>query len=189
MSSSPLSVRARPVLADRLPGALVRDVVLVVGFAVAIAASAQLAVPVYGTPILVTGQTLAVLLGAAVLGPSRATAGTLLYAGVGFAGVPWFAVSGGASIGYIAGFVLAAALVGRLARSGLVDRPLGAAAAMVAGNLVILACGTLVLGWIQGLGVVPAIMAGTVPFLLGDAIKVAIATAVLPVAQRFVAHD
>lgn len=189
MSSSPLSARPLPVLADRLPGALVRDVVLVMGFAVAIAASAQIAVPVPGTPILATGQTLVVLLGAAALGPSRATAGTLLFALVGFLGVPWFAVAGGASLGYIAGFVLAAALVGRLARRGLVDRPLGAAVTMVAGNFVILASGTLVLGLLLGLGPVEAIAAGAVPFLIGDAIKVAIATAVLPIAQRFVARE
>ena len=190
MSSSPLSARSvAPVLADRLPGALVRDVVLVLGFAVAIGASAQLAVPLPNTPIVVTGQTLVVLLGAAALGAGRASAGAAVYGLVGLVGVPWFAVTGGASLGYVVGFVVAAGLVGRLARTGLVDRVGGAAVAMALGNVVILGLGTLVLGIVLGMGPSEAIAAGTVPFLLGDAIKLAIAAVALPQLQRFTPKD
>lgn len=60
-----------PVLADVLPGRRVRDVVLVLGAALVTALLAQVALPVAGSPVPVTGQTLAVVLTAAALGPAR----------------------------------------------------------------------------------------------------------------------
>lgn len=190
MSSS--SVPARPtfaVLADLVPGTRVRDAALVAVYALAIAASAQVALPLPGTPVPVTGQTFVVLLGAAALGTRRAAVGGGLFLVAGIAGVPWFAATGGATLGYIIGFVLAAAVVGRFARAGLVDTHLGAAAAMVAGNLAIYACGVPVLILVTGMDLLPALGAGVVPFLLGDAVKVAAATAVLPVAQRLLPRN
>jgi biotin transport system substrate-specific component len=177
------------VLADLLPGERVRDVALVAGFALAIAAGAQLAFPVPGTPILVTAQTFVVLLGAAALGPTRAAAGALAFAGVGLLGVPWFAHSGGTSLGYIAGFVVAGWLVGALARRGWVDRIGGALAAMVAGNLAIYALGVPVLALVLGLGPLEAVSLGVVPFLVGDAVKIVLAAALLPAAQRLLGRS
>jgi biotin transport system substrate-specific component len=186
VSSSPLSARtAQPVLADLLPGDRVRDVALVGAYALAIAASAQVAFPLPGTPVPVTGQTFVVLLGAAALGAGRASIGASLYALVGLLGVPWFAVTSGASLGYVAGFVAAAWLVGRAARAGLLGTWRGAAAAMIAGNLVIYALGATVLAFVLGVGPRAALAMGVVPFLLGDLVKVAAATALLPVTQRF----
>jgi biotin transport system substrate-specific component len=186
--STPSSAHAA-VLADLLPGERVRDVALVAGYALAIAAGAQLAFPLPGTPILVTAQTFVVLLGAAALGPARATAGSLLFAGVGLAGVPWFAHAGGTSLGYIAGFVVAGWLVGTLARRGWVDNLAGALAAMVAGNLVIYALGVPVLAVVLGLGLEEAVALGVFPFLIGDAVKIGLAAALLPAAQRLLARD
>jgi biotin transport system substrate-specific component len=185
VSSTPVSTAAgRTVLADLLPGERVRDVVLVGTYALAIALSAQVAFPLPGTPVPVTGQTFVVLLGAAALGAGRATAGASLYALVGLVGVPWFAVSSGASLGYVAGFVAAAWLVGRLARAGRLATWRGAATAMVAGNLVIYALGAGVLALVVGVGPSAALTMGVAPFLLGDLVKVAAATALLPATQR-----
>lgn len=189
MSSSPLSARpVRPVLADRLPGARVRDLALVGGYALAIAIGAQLAFPVPGTPVPVTAQTLVVLLGAAALGTGRAAAGAALYAVIGLAGVPWFAVSSGASLGYIAGFVVAALVVGRFARAGWLDRVGGVVTAMVAGNLAIYVLGASVLALVLRVSPAEAIAMGVTPFLIGDAAKLAIAVALLPLAQRWLAR-
>lgn len=176
----------RPVAADVLPGSRVRDVALVGVFAVAIALSAQVAFPLPGTPILVTGQTFVVLLGAAALGAARATAGSMLFLAAGVVGVPWFAHAGGTSVGYIVGFVAAAMLVGWLARVGWVSGHLRATATMVAGNLVIYAFGVPVVAVVLGVGAREAIALGLVPFLIGDAVKVALAALLLPFAQRAV---
>jgi biotin transport system substrate-specific component len=187
VSSSSMPAHAvRPVLADLLPGALVRDVALVGGYALAIAASAQLAFPIPGTSVPVTGQTFAVLLGAAALGTRRASIGAMLYALVGLLGVPWFAGGGPHTLGYVAGFVLAGALVGWFARAGRLGSVPAAAAAMVAGNAVIYAAGVAGLMLVLGLDLATAVTVGVVPFLLGDLVKVAAAAALLPSVQRLV---
>jgi biotin transport system substrate-specific component len=182
--SSSSTVTVRPVLADLLPGERVRDAVLVGTFAIAIALSAQLAFPLPGTPVPVTGQTFVVLLGAAALGPGRGALGAGLYGLVGLLGVPWFAVTSGASLGYVAGFVAAAWVVGRFARAGWLATWRGAAAAMVVGNLVIYTLGASVLALVVGVGPGAAVAMGVAPFLLCDLVKVAAATALLPATQR-----
>jgi biotin transport system substrate-specific component len=187
VSSSSLSARgAAPVLADLLPGTRVRDAMLVSGYALAIAASAQLAFPLPGTPVPIIGQTFAVLLGAAALGTRRATLGGLLYAVIGLLGVPWFAGGGPHTLGYVAGFVLAGALVGWSARAGRLRSVAGAASTMVAGNAVIYVAGVTGLMLVLGLDTRAAISAGVVPFLVGDLVKIAAATALLPSVQRAV---
>jgi biotin transport system substrate-specific component len=183
-TAAPLPLR-RPVLADLLPGALARDAVLVAGLAAAIAVGARLAVPLPFTPVPVTAQTFVVLLGAAALGTRRAALGTGLYLGLGLAGTPWFA-AGGATLGYVVGFVAAAAVVGRLAERGADRGPRGAAVAMVAGTLTVYACGVPWLALVAGLDLPAALALGVLPFLPGDTLKVVVATALLPTAWRLV---
>ena len=126
-SSSSFALR-RPVLADRLPKSMVRDVALVVGVAAFMSLVAQVSFKLPNNPVPVTGQTFGVLLSAAAVGPLRGFAGQLLYIAIGWAGLPVFA-SGthgwaqlhGGSGGYFIGFLLATLLVGWQARHG-VDR-------------------------------------------------------------------
>ena len=125
-------VAPRPrVLADLVPGALVRDIALVIAAAVLTGIAAQISIPLPFTPVPISLQTFTVLLAGAALGPIRGAAGMLLYLGVGLAGVPWFSEQRSgwefASFGYIVGFVLAAALVGLAGtpRPGSVDRGSG----------------------------------------------------------------
>ena len=120
MSQTDTLRRPRPlVLADLLPGTLVRDVGLVVGAAGFVGLLAQISIHLSFTPVPITGQTLGVLLAGTALGWRRAAAAMALYAVAGVAGVPWFAAhSSGyasASFGYILGFFLAATLCGYLA--------------------------------------------------------------------------
>lgn len=175
------------VLIDALPtkGA-VRTGFLVTGYALAIGLSAQVAVPLPFTPVPITGQTFAVLLGAVVLGSGRALAGSLLYLTAGVAGFPWFASAGGATFGYVIGFVAAATLVGLIAERGNVRHPLAVAGVMGLGNAVIYAVGVVYLAKALGIGLFEAVKLGLVPFLLGDAFKVALATVLVPVAWRLV---
>lgn len=184
VSSATLLPRTPRVLADLVPRVLARDAVLVAGGALLTGVAAQVAIPVPGTPVPLTLQTLAALLVGAALGWRRGLTSLALYALVGIAGVPWFAdgKSGWqlASFGYIVGFVLAAGLVGWLAERGVDRRVLPAALAMVAGNVVIYACGVPVLMGATGMDLRPALSAGVVPFLLTDLIKIVAAAGVLP---------
>ena len=180
MSATASTVAERRVLADLLPGTWVRDLVLVAGYAYLIGVSAQVVVPLPFTPVPITGQTFAVLLGAAVLGTWRGAAGTALYTAAGLAGVPWFAAAGGATLGYVFGFIAAAILVGWLAERGFDRSPLRTAGAMIAGNLVIYAFGVPYLAAALDLSLPAAIAAGATPFVLGDLLKIALATALVP---------
>ena len=176
------------VLADLVPGSLVRDVLLVVGAAGLVGVLAQVSVHLPSTPVPITGQTLGVLLAGTALGWKRGAAAMLLYAVAGVAGIPWFAghASGyvGASFGYVVGFVLCAALCGWLAERGADRTILKSAPAMVAGEVLMYGVGVLWLALDLHVGAAKAIALGLTPFLVGDAIKAAMAALLLPGAWR-----
>jgi biotin transport system substrate-specific component len=187
MSTSDTLRRPRPlVLADLLPGTLLRDVVLVVGAAGFVGLLAQVSLHLSVTPVPITGQTLGVLLAGTALGWRRAAASMALYAAAGLAGVPWFAghASGyvGASFGYIVGFFLTATLCGYLAERRADRSVLRSVPAMLAGEIVIYAVGVTWLAFYLHLGPATAISEGLTPFLAGDALKAAIAAGLLPAA-------
>lgn len=184
-------VAHRPrVLADLVPGALARDVLLVVGAAAATGLAAQIAVPLPFTPVPLSLQTLTVLLAGAALGPTRGGMAMLLYLVAGMAGVPWFSEQRSGldfpSFGYILGFVLAAVVVGVLARRGADRTIIGTVGLMVAGNMLIYALGVAWLASSLGVGVGRALELGAFPFLIGDGLKVVLAAGLLPGTWRLV---
>lgn len=178
------------VLGDLLPGSVVRDLTLVVSAACLVGLAAQVALPLPGTPVPVTGQTFAVLLSGAALGTWRATAAMVLYGVAGLAGVPWFAGHSagyvGATFGYIVGFVLATAMVGTLASRGGDRTPLRTLGTMTLGTLLIYAIGVPWLMADLGVGLSRALELGVVPFLAGDVAKVLLAVGLLPAAWALV---
>ncbi|GGV80194.1 MULTISPECIES: biotin transporter BioY [Streptomyces] len=190
MSTAAAGARSGAVLADLLPASRVRDAALVVGGAVLTGLAAQIAVPVPHSPVPVTGQTFAALLVGTTLGARRGVLSLALYALAGLAGVPWFA--GGASgpglvtFGYVLGMLLAAAVVGALARRGADRSPLRMAGAMILGEAVIYAVGVPYLAVSAGMSASAAIAAGLVPYLIGDALKAALAMGLLPTAWKLV---
>ncbi|WP_030415527.1 biotin transporter BioY [Streptomyces sp. NRRL S-1448] len=192
MSTAALT-RTGTVLADLLPAttasrARVRDAALVAGGAVLTGLAAQIAVPVPGSPVPVTGQTFAALLVGTALGARRGLLSLALYALAGMAGMPWFA--GGASgyasptFGYIVGMLLASGLVGALARRGGDRGALRTAATMAAGTAVIYALGVPYLALSTGMSLDKAVAVGLAPFLFGDALKAALAMGALPAAWK-----
>ena len=178
------------VLADVIPGGVIRDVALVVAVAAFTGAAAQVAVPLPFTPVPLSLQTFTVLLSAAALGPWRAGAAMGLYLVAGVAGVPWFSEqrTGFAfpSFGYIIGFVLAALIVGTLARRGADRRAGSAVVTMVIGNLAIYAVGVPYLALAIGVSLPEAIALGALPFVIGDGLKIVLAAGLLPAAWRLV---
>ncbi|MEV6164120.1 biotin transporter BioY [Streptomyces sp. NPDC052052] len=184
--------RTGSVLADLLPATRNRvavDTALVLGGAALTGIAAQIAVPVPGSPVPVTGQTFAALLVGTALGARRGFLSLALYALVGMAGMPWFAGgasgAGGASFGYVLGMLLAATVVGGLARRGGDRSMLRTAGTMVVGSAIIYAVGVPYLALSTGMSASAAIAAGLVPFLLGDALKAALAMGALPASWKF----
>ncbi|HEX8151433.1 MAG TPA: biotin transporter BioY [Pyrinomonadaceae bacterium] len=163
-----------------------RSALLVVGFSLLTAAAAQVSVPLPFTPVPLTGQTFAVLLTGALLGPRLGALAMLAYLAEGAAGLPFFRGGAGgaghfsgATAGYLLAFPAAAYVTGRLAERGWDRRFLTAALAMALGSFVILACGW---AWLALMfkGGAEAFRLGVAPFLPGDVVKVALAAAALP---------
>lgn len=166
-----------------------RHVLLVVAGALLIYLTARASIPVPGTPVPVTLQNFGVLLVGGALGFRRGGIAALLYVALGVVGLPFFAegrgglqVLWGARGGYLLGFVIAAALVGRLAELGWDRRLGGAIGATALGTAVIYATGVPWLAVVTGLDPIAALQAGLMPFLALDIVKLLAAAAVFPAA-------
>ena len=189
MTSAALPSSSGPlVLADVVPGARVKDAVLVVGGAGFVGLMAQLSFPLAGTPVPVTMQTFGALAVGAALGTWRGAFSLLIYLLVGAANlIPWFAdgsgggdVVGGPTFGYIIGFVVAAAVAGRLAERGKDRRVVETLGLMLLGTVTIFAVGVPWLAVSADLTAGAALEAGLWPFLPGAVLKIALAAGLLP---------
>jgi len=169
----------------------VRNAVLVLGLTGFTALAAQVAIPLPFTPVPLTLQTFAVLVGAAALGAERAVIAQILYITLAVAGAPVLAggASGrevvvGATGGYLIGFVLASYVVGRISSNGASTKSGKTALAFLAGSVLIYALGAPWLAFTTGNTITWAVVNGVVPFLVGDLIKAVAAGAVLPLAWK-----
>jgi biotin transport system substrate-specific component len=205
MTTPAALVRGQPApgtLADLLvrPGSgtaeFLRAAVLVIAGAALTALAAQLSFTVPWTPVPYTGQTAAVLLVGTALGARKGAASMALYVLAGLMGLPVYA--GGAhgverlfgfTGGYLIGFVLASAFVGRLAERGWDRSRVGAALLMALGNLVIYLVGVPVLALVGGLPWSDAVRGGALVFLPWDTAKIAVAALALPLAWRWAGNE
>jgi biotin transport system substrate-specific component len=162
---------------------LLSDAGLVLAFSLFTGLMAHIAIPLPFTPVPITGQTFAVLLCGALLGARLGTASMLAYLAEGIIGLPVFAVApGAASYGYLAGFVVAAFVVGWLADRGWTKDLPRTVVAMIAGEVAIYIFG---LAWLARFVPASQVLAlGLFPFLIGDALKLLAAAAVLPAGWR-----
>jgi biotin transport system substrate-specific component len=183
-----MATPAPRVLADFASRTAIAQVALVVGGAALVGISAQVAIPLPFTPVPLTLQTFAVLLVGASLGSLRGALSMVVYLLAGIVGVPWFAEGSSgftsASFGYILGFIFAAFIVGRLAERGASTTALRTAGLMVVGNIAIYAVGVTWLKFAIDVDWATAMSLGVVPFLIGDAIKIALAAGLLPLAWK-----
>ncbi len=165
-----------------LPSLGARRVLAVIVFAAATALGAYVSVPLPGTAVPVTLQTLFVILSGLLLGPWLGAASQATYIAAGLLGAPIFA--GGPGIvalvgptgGYLLAFPVGAWVAGRLAgppRPGALPLlRVGVAAAL--GSAVILLSGAARLSLLVG-GPGRAVLLGLVPFLVGDGLKLCLA--------------
>ncbi|TWP39052.1 biotin transporter BioY [Leekyejoonella antrihumi] len=187
---STATLPASPVLGDLLPGTRVRDAALVLSGTAFLAVAAQLAIPLWFTPVPLSLATFAVLLNGAALGPARGGLSVLLYAVLGLVGVPVFAdhATGWAfaSFGYVLGYLPAALTVGMLARRRA-DRSLGATIGMgCVGAVIVYAVGV---PWLMGFAhvdLLTGLKLGAFPFLAGDAIKAVVVALLLPATWKVI---
>ena len=180
---------AAPRLARAHSG--LRNLALVFGGSLLVALSAQIAIPLPWTPVPITGQTLGVLLVGAALGAHRGFLALAMYLAEGAAGLPFFAAGTGGPMvfvgptaGYLISFPIAAFVVGWLAERGWDRKTWSTALAMALGTGVIFASGVLWLSNIVGWSAVWAI--GLLPFLPGAVVKIAVASAAMPLAWKVV---
>ena len=183
-----MATPAPRVLADFASRTAIAQIALVVGGAAFVGIAAQIAIPLPFTPVPLTLQTFAVLLVGASLGSLRGALSMVVYLLAGIVGVPWFAEGSSgfasASFGYILGFIVAAYIVGRLAERGASTTVLRTAGLMVVGNLAIYAVGVTWLKFAIDVDWATAMSLGVVPFLIGDAVKIALAAGLLPLAWK-----
>ena len=169
-----------------------RFVVLAFAGSLLIALSSKVQIPFY--PVPMTMQTFVILGLSMALGWRLAGATLALYLLEGTLGLPVFAGSPekgiglaymmGSTGGYLLGFLVAAVTCGWLGEKGWDRNVFKTAAAMFIGNALIYIPGILWLGLIFGWDK-PIIEWGLTPFILGDITKIALATAVLPLAWKF----
>lgn len=180
-----ISYRARAgVDKDRLSA---RDLALVASFAALIAVlGLPGSVHLFGNAVPVTLQTLGVMLAGSILGWRRGALSVLTFLVLVTAGLPLLsggrggiAVFAGPSAGYLLGWVVGAAVIGWLVQRRLPAYPKwwGGLANVLGGVVAVYLVGIPVQAAVTGTSLLVAAGA-SVAFLPGDAIKVAIATAV-----------
>jgi biotin transport system substrate-specific component len=179
---------------ERTTSSLVVSLILIAAFACLTAVAARASILLPYTPVPITLQTLAVLLSGALLGSRAGASAQLAYVAAGAAGLPVGASGNfgmtwvmGPTFGYAIGFVAAAFVTGLMVERGWGKGIWRLAVAMVFGNLVIYVLGVARLGQFLDGGVQAAIVAGVLPFLIGDAIKIAVAAGVVPSARMLIA--
>jgi biotin transport system substrate-specific component len=158
-----------------------------------IAGLAQIALPIPGSPVPVTGQTLGVLLVGTSYGAVLGLSTFLTYLLVGLAGAPFFANGShglatltGATGGYLVGMLVASLVVGFLAGHRWDQRLRTALPTMLLGDAIIFSFGLVWLHAFTGKNWSWTLAAGFTPFIIGEVLKIAIAGTSLPIVWRFV---
>src|SRR4051812_3421755 len=196
-TTSQMSVALAPSLWPASTNTAVRNVALIVLGSAILTLSAKIQVPFW--PVPMTLQTLAVMAIPAAYGLRLGVATVLVYLAEGLAGLPVFAQTAagpayflGPTGGFLAGFVIAAAIIGWATDRGW-DRSIGLlAAAMLIADAVVFALGFGWLSWLaavgtgHGIGPAKAFAGGVQPFILGDLVKIALAACVIPAAWGLV---
>ncbi|CAN1524966.1 BioY Uncharacterized conserved protein [Candidatus Nanopelagicaceae bacterium] len=176
------------------------EALFVVGGIGFISLLAQISLPVPGSPVPVTGQTLAVLLIGTTYGARLGFITFATYLLAGIAGAPIFAPSAtsanhgldrlvGATGGYLVGMLVASLLLGYLADRKADQKFRTSFPALLLGDLVIFTFG---LAWLHAsldMTWAATIKAGLTPFILGEALKIAITATSLPLVWRKISRS
>ena len=196
-----MSIQSSSLRATVFPrSSALTQALFVVGGIGFIALLAQISIPVPGSPVPVTGQTLAVLLIGTTYGARLGFITFASYLLAGIAGAPIFAHSAtsanhgiarltGATGGYLVGMLVASLLLGYLADRKADQKFTTSFPALLLGDVVIFTFGltwlhsSLDMTWAQ------TFKAGFTPFILGEALKIAITATSLPLVWRRISRS
>jgi biotin transport system substrate-specific component len=170
----------------------IRNLLLVLIGVGILTASAKISVPFW--PVPMTLQTFAIMFIAAAYGSRLGVATVVAYLAAGFAGIPVFAYAAagpsyflGTTGGFLIGFIIAVYIVGWAADRGWDRSTLKIGAAMIVGDAIVFLLGFIWLAWFAqlssgatGIGAASAWTNGVANYLLGDALKIAIAALAVP---------
>jgi biotin transport system substrate-specific component len=171
---------------------LLLNILLITSFAALTAIAAKIRIPLPGTPVPMTLQSLAVVLSGAFLGAKRGVLSQLVLIGAGALGLsvfsqptPGYAVLLGPTGGYILGFLFAAYISGKFSeqfpKSGFAMRNLQ----LFLASLFIFIPGVIWLKTFTAQNSLVALQMGLFPFLIGDILKTLMASSILSAAKLF----
>ncbi|HOP46616.1 MAG TPA: biotin transporter BioY [Desulfobacteraceae bacterium] len=158
-----------------------RGMIYAAMFGAVTAVGAFIIIPI--PPVPITLQTLFTALSGALLGGRLGALSQVIYVLLGIIGLPVFAggkaglgVLFGPTGGYLIGFIVGSYVIGKIIE---IKKDAGIfliAISMIIGFLVLYAIGILQLSVVAKLSFVKALSVGMIPFLIGDALKIAVAT-------------
>lgn len=175
------------------------DSVLIVMGVATLTLLAQISLPVSGSPVPITGQTLGVLLVATAFGARLGSATFAIYLCAGIAGAPIFAPMPdgaphgwerivGPTGGYLIGMLFATFLLGYLADRRFDQKFSTSFLHFLLGNAVIFSVGLMWLHHISRESWAWTIATGLTPFIVGEALKIFIAGTSLPLLWRLLSR-
>jgi len=174
-------------------------------FAAMIAVSNFFQIPTpIGVPIVL--KNMFVVLSGTVLGSFYGGVAALILIAAGLIGIPVFVIPGGIGVfntplgGYILGYFAASLCAGLVCGLPKINEKkirivplIRLCTASFLGFALILACGSLYMVFLKSMTIKTAFLAGTVPFIIGDLIKLAIsiplASALRPIAARYINNE
>ena len=158
-----------------------------------LALMAQISFPIPGSPVPFTGQTLGVLLLGTAYGAGLGFSTIAFYLLMGMAGAPIFSSGSsgiervvGATGGYLVGMLISSLVLGALAGRKWDQKIKTVIPTMLIGNSIIFAVGLIWLHQYTGESWRWTFEKGLTPFLLGEILKIAIASTALPAVWKFV---
>lgn len=162
----------------------VKDMVITAVFAAIICMVSPFTIPI--GPIPLSLATLAIYIAASTLNWKFGTLSVVVYVAIGAIGLPVFSNFGagiqrlvGPTGGFIIGYILCALVIGLILKKHSIKKWLYPVA-MVIGTIVLYACGTAWFMFSLDYTLVSALMVTTVPFLIGDVIKIVLASVIAP---------
>mgnify|MGYP002133107216 FL=1 len=200
MRGPPMSLHSGSLRSAVFPrSTALTEALFVVGGIGFISLLAQISLPVPGSPVPVTGQTLAVLLIGTTYGARLGLITFASYLLAGIAGAPIFAPSAtsanhgierltGATGGYLVGMLVASFVLGYLADRKADQKFKTSFPALTLGSVIIFAFGLTWLKYSLELSWAKTISAGLTPFIFGELLKIAITATSLPLIWRKIAN-
>jgi len=142
--------------------------------------AAQVRIPLWFTPVPITGQVFTVLLAGVLLGSFYGGMSMSLYLLLGYAGIPWFtnATTGlplGPTSGYLIGFIPAAFFIGHLIRNCRIQKSLVLIFSMISAVGIIYLFGAINFAIFMKTGFRQTLLMAVLPFIPFDVGKALLA--------------